>query len=236
MSKMVDELRHYATGSVIPLGDGFTGKSVLSRLLIDPQLSDEKLNNILLKTRKSYNIEIEFSSEEVIVDNSPVTSTFQFYVFPGQRQKISDKSTTFDEILDVFDCFPALLKVSVLLLIHDVTKPHTLKSLEMWLRFALVKNWIYEDTLIVFLSNKIDLEPADDTVIEQVKEVIYSYIEDHELQVGKDQIKSVKTSCVKMVGIQELRDMIIEWIAKRGIKGIGIRALEEEIKEEKKEN
>ena len=229
---MADELKHYATGSVIPLGDGFTGKSVLSRLIIDPQISDEKLNNILLKTRKSYNIEIEFSSEEIIVKDTPITSTFQFYVFPGQRQKISDKSTTFDEILDVFDCFPALLKVSVLLLIYDVTKPYTLQSLEMWLRFALVKNWIYKDTLIVLLSNKIDLEPANDDIIRDVKETIYTYVKDHDLPVGKDQIKSIKTSCVKMEGIQELRDMIIQWIAERGIQGVGIRELAEEVKED----
>ena len=75
---MADEIKHYATGSVIPLGDGFTGKSVLSRLIIDPKISDEELNHILLKTRKSYNIEIEFSSEEIITDDQPVITTLQF--------------------------------------------------------------------------------------------------------------------------------------------------------------
>jgi len=40
---MADEIKHYATGSVIPLGDGFTGKSVLSRLIINPDVSDEEL-------------------------------------------------------------------------------------------------------------------------------------------------------------------------------------------------
>ncbi len=202
---MTDEIKHYATGSVIPLGDGFTGKSVLSRLIIDPKLSDEKLNHILLRTRKSYNIEIEFSSEEIITEDQPVITTLQFYVFPGQRQKISEKSTTFDEILDFFDCFPVLLKVSVLLLIYDVTKETTLQSLEMWLRFALVKDWIYKDTLIILVSNKTDLEPANDDTINQVKDTIYGYIQDHELPVEKEQIRSIKTSCVRMEGIEELR-------------------------------
>ena len=223
---MTDEIKHYATGSVIPLGDGFTGKSVLSRLIIDPKLSDEKLNHILLRTRKSYNIEIEFSSEEIITENQPVITTLQFYVFPGQRQKISEKSTTFDEILDFFDCFPVLLKVSVLLLIYDVTKETTLQSLEMWLRFALVKDWIYKDTLIILVSNKTDLEPANDATINQVKDTIYSYIQDHELPVEKEQIKSIKTSCVRMEGIEELREMALEWIAERGIRGVGIRDIE----------
>ncbi len=223
---MTDEIKHYATGSVIPLGDGFTGKSVLSRLIIDPKLSDEKLNHILLRTRKSYNIEIEFSSEEIITEDQPVITTLQFYVFPGQRQKISEKSTTFDEILDFFDCFPVLLKVSVLLLIYDVTKETTLQSLEMWLRFALVKDWIYKDTLIILVSNKTDLEPANDATINQVKDTIYSYIQDHELPVEKEQIKSIKTSCVRMEGIEELREMALEWISERGIRGVGIRDIE----------
>jgi GTPase SAR1 family protein len=223
---MAYEIKHYATGSVIPLGDGFTGKSVLSRLIVNPKISDEELNHILLKTRKSYNIEIEFSSEEVITENQPIITTLQLYVFPGQRQKIADRSTTFDEILNIFDCFPALLKVSVLLLIYDVTKEHTLQSLEMWLRFAIVKDWIYKDTLIVLVSNKTDLEPANDETIKHVKETIYGYINDHELPVEKDQIITIKTSCVKMEGIEELRKMSLEWIAERGIRGVGIRDIE----------
>ncbi|MHA1347122.1 MAG: hypothetical protein ACTSVO_11385 [Candidatus Heimdallarchaeaceae archaeon] len=223
---MADEIKHYATGSIIPLGDGFTGKSVLSRLIVNPKISDEELNDILLKTRKSFNIEIEFSSEEIITDNQPVITTLQFYVFPGQRQKISDRSTTFDEILDIFDCFPALLKVSVLLLIYDVSKEHTLQSLEMWMRFALVKNWIYKDTLILLVSNKTDLEPANDETIERVKETIFNYIKDHELPVEKEQIKSIKTSCVKMVGVEELRKISLDWVARRGIRGVGIRDIE----------
>ncbi len=223
---MTDEIKYYATGSVIPLGDGFTGKSVLSRLVVNPKISDKELNEVLLKTRKSYNIELEFSSEEVITYDQPIITTLQLYVFPGQRQKISDKSTTFDEILNIFDCFPALLKVSVLLLIYDVTKEHTLQSLEMWLRFALVKDWIYKDTLIVLVSNKTDLEPANDETIKQVRDTIYSYIKDHKLPVSKEQIRTIKTSCVKMEGIEELRKMSLEWIAERGIRGVGIRDIE----------
>ena len=232
---MADEIKHYATGSVIPLGDGFTGKSVLSRLIVNPKISDEELNHILLKTRKSYNIEIEFSSEEIITDNQPIITTLQLYVFPGQRQKIADRSTTFDEILNIFDCFPALLKVSVLLLIYDVTKEHTLQSLEMWLRFAIVKDWIYKDTLIVLVSNKTDLEPANDETIKRVKETIYDYIDEHELPVSKDQIKTIKTSCVKMEGIEELRNIALEWIAERGIRGVGIRDIEKIGEKEEKE-
>ena len=219
---MKDEIKLYATGSVIPLGDGFTGKSVLSRLIINPDVSPVELSDILLKTKKSYNIEIEFSSEKVKVNNKPITSTLQFYVFPGQRQKFTPRASTFDEILAVFDCFPALMKVSVLLLIYDVSQFSTLESLEMWLRFAIVKEWIYEDTLIMLISNKVDLQVANEKHIDQALGFINSYIKDHKLPVKEDQIRAIRTSCVTMEGIKEIRESIIDWIAKRGIIGVGI--------------
>ncbi len=219
---MTDELKHYATGAVIPLGDGFTGKSVLSRLIIKPDISEEDLKQLLLKTKKSYNIEIEFSSEKVIVDNIPVTTTLQFYVFPGQRQKVSEKSTTFDEILSVFDCFPALLRISVLLLIYDVTRFNTLESLEIWLRFAIAKEWIYEDTLIILVSNKTDLDKPDEKNIANVSSTILEYVHDHALPIDINHIKTINTSCANLEGIKELRDIIINWIANRGIRGVGI--------------
>ena len=219
---MTDEIKFYATGSVIPLGDGFTGKSVLSRLIIKPDVSPVELSDILLKTKKSYNIEIEFSSERVIVNNRPITSTLQFYIFPGQRQKFTPRASTFDEILAVFDCFPALMKVSVLLLIYDVAQFSTLESLEMWLRFAIVKEWIYEDTLIILVSNKVDLQKANEKHIDQALGFINTYIKDHKLPIKEDQIMAVNTSCVTMEGVDKIREKVIDWIARRGIIGVGI--------------
>jgi len=222
MSYMTGEIKFYATGSVIPLGDGFTGKSVLSRLIINPEVTPVELSDILLKTKKSYNIEIEFSSEKVIVNDRPITSTLQFYVFPGQRQKFTPIASTFDEILAVFDCFPALMKVSVLLLVYDVAQFSTLESLEMWLRFAIVKEWIYENTLILLVSNKVDLQKANEKHIDQALGFINSYIKDHKLPVKEDQIMAISTSCVTMEGVNEIRERVVDWIARRGIIGVGI--------------
>ena len=176
----------------------------------------------VVKTKKSYNIEIEFSSDPVEVDGVDVTTTLQFYVFPGQRQKISDRSTTFDEILSVFDCFPALLRVSVLLLIYDVTRFNTLESLETWLRFSIAKEWIYEDTLIVLVSNKVDLDKPDEKNIANVTSTILEYITDHALPVDINHIKAINTSCATLEGIDELRELIVDWVANRGIRGVGI--------------
>jgi len=86
-----------------------------------------------------------------------VNTSLQFYVFPGQRRKESKRITNFDEILSIFSYFPAMQKISVLLLVYDVSRHNTLKSLEMWLKVALAQNWVHEKTLILLISNKTDL-------------------------------------------------------------------------------
>ncbi|MHA1228956.1 MAG: hypothetical protein ACTSPV_19755 [Candidatus Hodarchaeales archaeon] len=228
---MADEIKNYATGTVIPLGDGFTGKSVLTRLLINSDLNPDEHKNVLLKTKKSYNIEIEFLSEEIKIKDEIIISTPQLYVFPGQRQKSNPYANTFEEILDIFDCFPALIKVNVLLLIYDVTTPRTLNSLDMWLRFAYVKEWITENTLIILVPNKIDLMKVSNKDIELAIQHIREFIEAHELLVPKEQVIAIKTSCLNLTGVRELRHKITKWIAERGIKGVGIKEIEETAKE-----
>jgi len=219
---MTSEHRNYSTGTIIPLGDGYTGKSVLSRLLIDPHITSVEQTDILFKTKKSFNIELEFITEKVLVGNKVVISTPQLYIFPGQRQKDNPHANTFDEILDMFDCFPALIKVTVLLLIYDVTNNRTFESLDMWLRFAYVKDWIFENTLIILVPNKIDLQEPDDKTMIQALNHIEEFLIDHEIQYESDQIMAIKTSCVTMEGIHHLRDTITQWVAERGISGVGI--------------
>ncbi len=217
------QIKSYATGSVLPLGDGLTGKSVLSRLLINKNISSIEHGDILLNTKKSMNIELEFYSDRVTIGDKEVTTSLQFYIFPGQRQKDHKYITTFDEILAIFDCFPALEKVSVLLLIYDVTRTSTLKSLEMWLKFALVKGWIFDKTLLYLISNKIDLQPPDDDYINQLRQGIHSMIDNHGIGIEKEQIKAIHVSCVTLEGIFELRKEITKWIAENGLLGIGVR-------------
>ncbi len=228
---MTSEIKNYATGTIIPLGDGFTGKSVLSRLIINPHITSIEHGDILFKTKKSYNIEIEFMTEKILVGDRIITSTPQLYIFPGQRQKENPHATTFDEILDVFDCFPALIKVSVLLLVYDVTNDRTLQSLDTWLRFAYVKDWIFEDTLIVLVPNKVDLQRPDDKTIDQALKHIKEFAKEHELPIEGDQIITIETSCVSLEGIHNLRDTIMHWVAFNGIQGVGIKEIEEATKE-----
>jgi hypothetical protein len=219
----VNQVKHYATGTILPLGDGLTGKSVLSRLLIHKNISPLEQGDILLNTKKSYNIELEFSSDKVTVGDKEVTTSLQFYIFPGQRQKDHPYTTTFDEILAIFDCFPAMEKVSVILMIYDVARTSTLKSLEMWLKFALVKEWIYDKTLLILVSNKTDLQEPDEKFVEQLRSGIHSMITNHGIKIEENQIKSKYTSCINLDGISELRKDIVNWIAEKGILGVGTR-------------
>ncbi|MCE7735293.1 MAG: hypothetical protein GPJ54_10475 [Candidatus Heimdallarchaeota archaeon] len=118
------------TGSIIPLGDGLTGKSVLTRMLVSDPLSEEDRKKIMADSMKSLNIEMEYRNIKMNLDGEDISAALQFYVFPGQRQKISEFAPTFDEILGIFDFLPALRRVEVLLLIYDTSRLESLKSLE----------------------------------------------------------------------------------------------------------
>lgn len=211
----------YSTGSILPLGDGLTGKSVITKLLINPTVTIEEHQNIILNTKKSLNIELEFSSEEITFGKEMVNTSLQFYVFPGQRQKESVNITTFDEILSIFSYFPAMQKISVLLLVYDASRSNTLKSLEMWLKVALSQGWIQEKTLILLISNKIDLQEPDLKYIQQLLEGIHSMIIEKGISINEYQVRSINTSCVTLEGLKLLREEILFWIAENGIQGIG---------------
>lgn len=220
---MEGEIKQYATGSILPLGDGSTGKTVLTRLLLNPCMGSIEHGDILFNTRKSHNIEIEFSVEVVDVEGDEITTALQFYVFPGQRLKASTDTTTFDEIFAIFDFFPAMEKINVILFLHDASRFHTLTSLEMWLRFSIVKDWIWENTLIILVTNKIDLIQPKDEDLKQVCSNMYKLIKEHEFPIEEDQVRAINTSCVTLEGVKELREEIMNWIARRGMKLKGIR-------------
>lgn len=213
----------YSTGTILPLGDGLTGKSVITKLLINPVVTKEDHTNIMYNTKKSLNIEMEFASEKVNFGNESVNTSLQFYVFPGQRQKESERITTFDEILSIFSYFPAMQKISVLLLVYDVTRSNTLKSLEMWLKLALAQGWVHEKTLILLISNKTDLQIPNYAYTQQLLQGIHTLVIQKGINIGEQQVRSINTSCLTLAGMQILRDELIYWISENGIQGIGTK-------------
>jgi GTPase SAR1 family protein len=106
-----------------------------------------------------------------------------------------------------------------------------LQSLDTWLRFAYVKDWIFEDTLIILVPNKVDLERPDDKTLNQALKHIKEFAKEHELPIEGDQIITIETSCVSMEGVHNLRDTIMQWVAFNGIQGVGIKEIEEATKE-----
>ena len=223
MVSIESETVNYATGSILPLGDGLTGKSVLTRLLLNPSISSAEHADILYNTKKSLNIELEFASEKIYVGKDLVNTSLQFYVFPGQRQKESINITTFDEILNIFHYFPAMQKISVLLLVYDVSRSNTLKSLEMWLKVALARDWIFDKTLIILISNKTDLQQPDNNYVWQLLEEIHEMIKEKGITLDEFQIRVIPTSCFTMEGIQLLKETVTDWVGRNGLRSKGTR-------------
>ena len=203
-------------GSVIPLGDGATGKSVITQLLINENLTEDERNSILKESRKSFNIEMEFKKGEAMIDGKDIVTSEQFYVFPGQRQKISEIAPTFDEILAIFEFMPAIKNVSVLLLVYDITRLESLKSLETWTNVALQREWITDKTLTVLVSNKSDLQQPNLDFVEKVREGVSKLIGSYEQHKAAEQVRTITTSGLTGEGIQDLKSMISNWIASQG--------------------
>ncbi len=85
-------------GTVIPLGDGATGKSLITKLLIDNVTDQELANKLAQDIKKSLNIELEYCNELLEFEDKTVSTTLQYHVFPGQRQKISNSAPTFNPL------------------------------------------------------------------------------------------------------------------------------------------
>jgi GTPase SAR1 family protein len=203
-------------GTVIPLGDGATGKSILTKHLIKNTINQEEALQHAINIKKSLNIELEYSNEMLDFPDKLVSTTLQYHVFPGQRQKSSFKAPTFDEIVEIFDFLPSLKEVNVLLMIYDSTRLESLKSLESWLTVALQKGWVSSQTKLILVANKIDLIRPNENFIMQVKNGIYQMIVNNNINIMPHQITHQYVSAVSLEGVPNLRKEIFEWVANFG--------------------
>lgn len=202
-------------GSIVPLGDGAVGKSVISKLLINKLFTIDKSDylSILEDTKKSTNIEMQFGYSKYDQDGVDYSVSMQYYIFPGQVQKESSRTVTFGEIMDIFKFFPALKNVKVLLLMYDVTRIYTLKSLENWLNVSIKNEWVHEDSLILLLSNKVDIQVPEQDYIDQILGGIYKILQNHSINIKVHNIRSINTSCKTLEGLREVYESIVEHIA-----------------------
>jgi len=210
------KLKIKSIGTVIPLGDGATGKSLLSNHL---QKCPKDANEVLLLAqtiKKSLNIEIEFSTRTFNFEEKTVDTTIQYYVFPGQKQEIFQSNRTFEYIANIFDFLPALKKVSVLLLIYDTTRIESVKSLEYWLTEAIERNWIHAKTKIILVANKIDLQESNEKFNSDITNGIYQMLLKNDIKIPENQITSTSISALTLEGVDNLRNEIFYWVMQYG--------------------
>ncbi|MCY3414903.1 MAG: hypothetical protein INQ03_24850 [Candidatus Heimdallarchaeota archaeon] len=214
---MVD-LSKIKTGTIVPLGDGSVGKSAITKILFarmeNRELFDQDIEKILSDTHKSTNIEMEFLTDYAVVEGETIKTSLQFYVFPGQVQKESSRTVTFDEILGIFEFLPALKNVQVLLLVYDVTRFYTLQSLDSWLSVAIEKSWVNEKSLVMLVANKVDIQSPDETYVGMLVDGIHNILTASGINIPKDNVYPINTSCLTLEGINSLHKKIVEHIAK----------------------
>ncbi len=205
-------------GTVIPIGDGATGKSLLIKHLINPPVDLEASLKSAKNIKKSLNVEIKFSTRTIKLNDFVVDATIQYYVFPGQRQKTTRLTPTFDDIVNIFEFLPALKKVTVLLMIYDASNIESLKSLENWLISAIDRGWLWEKTKIILVANKIDIKVPNDSFISNVTKGILTMLKSKNFFLEKKQIVQMNVSSITLEGMDELRDEIFYWVALHGLK------------------
>lgn len=207
------------TGAIIPLGDGSVGKTALTKMLLKRMndqncgLSEDEIQQILTDTTKSTNIEMEFACDTRVVNNEEVKVSLQYYVFPGQVQKESSRTVTFDEILQIFQFMPALRNVQILMLVYDVSRFYTLQSLESWLKVAIENKWVHNDSLILFIANKTDIALPQNEYVEQLKQGIHGMLLAKEIAIPMENIRHVNTSCLTQEGVDEVYEHVVNHIA-----------------------
>lgn len=109
----------------------------------------------------------------------------QYYIFPGQVQKESSRTVTFNEILNIFDFLPALKNCQVIILVYDITRFYTLQSLESWLTVAIEKGWVDKRSLILLVANKSDIaRPLEEYAI-QLTDGIYNLMTSHNIDIPR---------------------------------------------------
>lgn len=206
-------------GTVIPLGDGATGKSLLTKhLIINNSISQEEIILLAQNTKKSLNVELEFSTRTIEFQENIINTTLQYYVFPGQRQKTSKRAPTFDEIVNVFEFLPSLNNVTVLLLLYDVTRLESLKSLEFWLKASIKRNWVSYKTKIILVCTKVDIKRPNKKFVNNVKLGIHNLLLENNIEMDVNQISSLDVSSITLEGIEDLKNEIFNWVAYFGLK------------------
>ncbi len=205
------------TGAIVPLGDGSVGKSAIIKMLFarmeNRELYDCDVEKILSDTKKSTNIEMEFITDYTIIAGERIKVSLQMYVFPGQVQKESTRTVTFQEILSIFEFMPALRNVRVLLLVYDTTRFYTLQSLESWLKVAIDNNWVNDKSLVMLVANKCDIARPKEEYTEQLVNGIHSILHDRNIDIGRDRIFPVNASCLTLEGINTIHKKIVDHIA-----------------------
>ncbi|MBN1328190.1 MAG: hypothetical protein JXA54_01840 [Candidatus Heimdallarchaeota archaeon] len=205
------ESKIVCTGGVVFVGDGHTGKthtainitSYKSRAFFNPE--DDSL-------KKSVNLELDYFIFQSNIEEYLIKTTSQIFIMPGQkgRSKIGE-GLAFEDAVDLYFHISPIKVVLALVLTFDLTDMNTFQELEYWLNRAIERDIVQDTTSIIILGTHLDSEGliVTDEDIETAKTFVHQTVLDKiGLDVGIENIHSVKVSNITNDGIEELKQTI----------------------------
>ena len=150
-SPMPDSMK--VSGVVLVVGNGGVGKSSLALTMQQDALPPHWADR-LAGIRKTKNLEFEFLSDTVAVNDHLYTVVHRYLVPPGQReQEAGVAGRTFEDVIDIYRF--QLGRVDVVLLSYAIHQLETFGDIENWVR--LLDGLCNDETRFVLVGTHLDL-------------------------------------------------------------------------------
>ncbi|MCE7735292.1 MAG: hypothetical protein GPJ54_10470 [Candidatus Heimdallarchaeota archaeon] len=78
------------------------------------------------------------------------------------------------------------------------------------------KNWLGENSLVILVSHKSDLQQPDEIFVQQILNGIRMMIKTGGSEKAIENVMTITTSALTNEGVAQLKSIIEKWIAKNG--------------------
>lgn len=138
----------------MPVGNGAVGKTTLAMALRRYSLSNA-WQDTLTHVRKTKNLEFEFLTDCIRVDDDEYHVLQQFLIPPGQKENEGDSTgRSYEDVIDIYRF--QIRRVDVVLLSYMITRIDSFHDLEYWV--YRVNELCNDNTSFILVGTHLDQE------------------------------------------------------------------------------